>query len=48
MNRLSTTLVLSLALAFGSAFAADAPASGTPAAVMADSTRVEAEVIAID
>lgn len=50
MNRLSPTLVLSLGLAFGSAFAADAPApaSGTPAAVMADSTRVEAEVIAID
>ena len=50
MNRLPHTLVLSLGIAFGSAFAADAPApaSGTPAAVMADSTRVEAEVVAID
>ncbi len=42
--------VLALSLAFGTAFAADAPApaTATPGAVIADTTRVEAEVIGVD
>ncbi len=44
--------LIALALAFGTAFAADAPAPAatatTPGAVIADVTRVEAEVVAID
>lgn len=44
--------LIALSLAFGSAFAADAPATAavaaTPGAVVADSVKVEAEVMAVD
>ena len=42
--------LLALSLAFGTAFAADAPApaTATPGAVIADTTRVEAEVLGVD
>ena len=42
--------LLALSLAFGTAFAADAPApaTATPGAVVADTTRVEAEVLGVD
>jgi Cu/Ag efflux protein CusF len=43
--------LIALSLAFGTAFAADAPATAaaaTPGAVVADSVKVEAEVMAVD
>ncbi len=42
------TALLALSLAFGTALAADAPAAATPGAVIADTTRVEAEVLGVD
>ncbi len=52
MKLTAKATLIALTLAFGSAFAADAPApaaaSATPGAVVGDSVKVEAEVMAVD
>ncbi len=51
MKLTAKATLIALSLAFGTAFAADAPATAaaaTPGAVVADSVKVEAEVMAVD
>lgn len=51
MKLTAKATLIALSLAFGTAFAADAPATAaaaTPGAVVADSVKVEAEVLAVD
>lgn len=48
MKIAANAALLALSLAFGNVLAADAPAAATPGAVLADTTRVEAEVVGVD
>ncbi len=49
MKLTAKATLIALTLAFGTAFAADAPApAATPGAVVGDSIRIEAEVMAVD